>query len=415
MNHEDLHEKLERMGREPVPEPRKEFVDSLLPRLQMVDDLTSVAPTPAQLRQPWARLRLIAVGGVAAVLLGAVGFLSLVNTGNSDVREVALTSSSGGVTINGVALGEDGETEIATGDEVVCDFDAEMTIDGGAVLLCPEGVHTARVTMDGDTPVVELEDPEEDEVAAGDVVSTTTEAPATTSTTATPQSTGQGDSPTTESTSIPGIDAMGPLSGSDVRSNQLSLSWEPWDGVGLDHYAVLRTMTEPGVEPDGETCTDTVDAPRYGNQEPAPGTEIWLELDGHNLSEPIDLVEFTHCVAYRVVALDANGNLLAETGVMVYALEWSSGEEGLPPATAPPKPTTTVPPQTTPTTAPETTTSTTTPSTTTTVADGGQGVVDTPTSTTAVVEVSDGGTGLNGDSKAAGERFGSRRDHRSND
>ncbi|MDY7101094.1 MAG: hypothetical protein S0880_07895 [Actinomycetota bacterium] len=413
MNHEDLHETLERMGREPVPEPRKEFVDSLLPRLQMVDDLTSVAPTPAQLRQPWARMRLIAVGGVAAVLLGAVGFLSLVGTGgNGDLLEVEMTSSSGGgVTINGEPIGEDGQGAIADGDEVVCEGDRTLQIEGGRDVPCPDGVNTARVTMDGDLPTVVIT-PTDDEVAASDEATTTTEsAPSTSVTTATPQSTGQVDSTTTESTQLPGIDSMGPLDGTDVESNQLSLSWDAWEGDGLDRYAVLRTVTAPGVEPEGDaTCTETIEMPRYGNRQPAPGTAVWLDpVEGTSLSEAIDLEEFTNCVAYRVVALDANDNLLAETDVRVYALQWAGGEnegddETVGPATSvPAKQTTTTVESTTSTTVASTSTSTTAPTTSTTVG-GGSGATNPPTSTTSVVD-GGGGAGLNGEPKV-GEASG---------
>ena len=63
MSGHDLHEQLERLGRRPVPPPRPEFVESLLERIQLTDDLSEPAPVIYLRRQSWARAR-VAVAGV---------------------------------------------------------------------------------------------------------------------------------------------------------------------------------------------------------------------------------------------------------------------------------------------------------------------------------------------------------------
>ena len=81
MNLDELDNELVRMGRQPVPAPRPEFVRSLLDRIELDEDLPTPVPIQMARRDPWARFRMVAVGAVAAALLSAVGLVSVLRDG----------------------------------------------------------------------------------------------------------------------------------------------------------------------------------------------------------------------------------------------------------------------------------------------------------------------------------------------
>ena len=140
-----------------MPEPRPEFTDSLLTRLQAVEQLRVVSAPPAPVAIRGAqRLRMFAAGAVAVGLLGVVGYVASAGT---DEVPITMTASFGSVEIirdDDTVIVEPGEeASLRPGDTVVLGGDSEATIDGEVITGGRNGVsvvldHDGGVSLPGD-------------------------------------------------------------------------------------------------------------------------------------------------------------------------------------------------------------------------------------------------------------------------
>ena len=153
--HDDLRAQLEKIGRLPVPEPRPEFTDSLLTRLHAIDQL-SVAPVPPAapaLHQPWLRMRMIAAGAVAAGILSAVGYITMLRPTEVSVKLTAAFGSAEIVRDAERIPAEEG-VELQPGDEIWVGSGSEVHIGDERFAGGSRGV-TVVVDKDGDLSTTE--------------------------------------------------------------------------------------------------------------------------------------------------------------------------------------------------------------------------------------------------------------------
>lgn len=286
MNDHDLHDQLERLGRRPVPPPRPEFVESLLARIQLTDDLREPAPVIYMRRQRWARARVAVAGAAAAVLLGAVGVLAMAR-GGSDSEG---TGISVGLASNETGLGfnaEVSEGHLENPDSV--EF-GELT--GTYTATCREG---GRVTygdgafidcQTGDKLILELEDGRIVEAWPGDDVAdeptVVTQDSSETSTTA------------QRSFPLEGVSAGGGV----------ELSWAAPPNTEVASYAIERAeVADPQAPP------PSILAPTGAPRQEVPASKTAAHESFADLQPSVGLR-----VAYRVFALDRDGKVVAMSG-----------------------------------------------------------------------------------------------------
>lgn len=281
MSYEELRDRLEQAGRRPVPAPRKEFVDSLLARIELGDEIDLPRPVPLAARRATRRLRLTAVVGMAAAMLAVVGVLATLRSPGQD------TIDQGGVRAE---LAGDSQSLPAG----VSDDGAFIPQDGSN--LPDDGVYRAICTRGGRIPAAErayfctTNQRILVEVADGKIVSVQ------------PQ-----DGDAAESTPER-FELTYSQDGDSVTVN-----WEATAQDDATNYVVLRSAAT-GAQP------EPVD-PAY------PGDTVTeLSLDETSFNEVFEdvLPTGTPAVAYRVAVVDGGGTVLAMSGKVTVTLSWTS-------------------------------------------------------------------------------------------
>lgn len=387
MDTNELHEELLRIGRQPVPPPRQEFVDELLARIKLGDDLPAPAPIQLVPRQPWIRFRMVAAGAVAAALLAAVGLFSLarensgsptpLNLKSADLtlaQPVSETSKNLKITEDGKVTGDppptgdikatcQAEARIKVGDKVfACQANdvVRLTIaDGQVKEAFNETTQTGPVAAPAAKSQPQLAAP----AATGSTTTSSTAAPPPSSVSGTasevPKSTStvpQGSTlpPTPQSIPGPGI-TVAPTTFDLVKvANDaiVTVSWPPYSGTEPFRYVVLQTLSATNNQPDTPMLSTQADKSNAVATVPAGTTSYSVTLDGKTGNIPVN----THFVSFRVAVLDNSDTLLALSNTLTLELKW-----------APIKPA-----EATTTTTTTSTSTTTTTTTTTTTASGPQ-------------------------------------------
>ncbi|MEA3215091.1 MAG: hypothetical protein QOJ19_1247 [Acidimicrobiia bacterium] len=384
MDTNELHEELLRMGRRPVPAPRQEFVEDLLARIKVAEDLPMPAPIQLVPRQPWARFRMVAAGAVAAALLAAVGLFSLAKEHSGNSTQLNLQPLSGqqvSDTTKSLEVSSDGKvtgSETAGEVDATCKADARIKLQD-RVFECKAGQKVRLTIADGRViDAVNLDTGQGPQAlpAAKDTAAPTTQPP-TTTTTSQPNTTVPADTPAGQATASAVIVPSSTTTTTEPTPTQLAggspaatttfelnktisdalvtISWPRYADQGFSKYVVLQTISNTTQLPDTPTWpTNQVAAfPK------ADTTNYAVTLDGKS-SIPVN----TRMVSYRVAVVDAKDQLLALSSPLTLELQWTLKPSGdLSPST-----TTTTSTSTTTTAAPTspTTTPTTAPTTTTT-------------------------------------------------
>ncbi|MPY93696.1 MAG: hypothetical protein GEV08_11735 [Acidimicrobiia bacterium] len=287
MSEHDLHDQLERLGRRPVPPPRPEFVENLLARIQLTDDLSEPAPVIYLRRQSWARVRMAVAGVAAAVLLGAVGMLALARGGSEPGTSLPVEMASGNTSF--AATVEDGRL-VAPEDSPY-----EALQNGTHNATCRQG---GRLYLaDGGYVDCDTDDTLELEIVDGRIMRATKVGPMIVEQPSTETSTAvtQGEELELESS---------------AQSGGVRLEWTPATGASVEKYIVVSALGE-GAPP------APIDAPTGGPRDRAvSSTSLLVSLD--------ELTPSTDKVAYRVFAVAADGSVLAESGTLTLTLAWEA-------------------------------------------------------------------------------------------
>lgn len=390
MDTNELHEELLRMGRRPVPAPRQEFVEDLLARIKLAEDLPLPAPMQLVPRQPWARFRMVAAGAVAAALLAAVGLFSLAKEHSNTPTQLNLTQP---MTLDGQPVSETSKALEVSSDgkvtgpqpagpiEATCKEAASIKLQDN-VFECKAG-EQVQLTVENGRVVEALNKVTQQHVVAGPAPAQTALAPTSTqpttpTTTSQPNTTVPADTPvgqakasvvTTPSstttttqpmpTQITGGSPAAPTTfdlSKIVSDSLVTISWPQYASTGFSKYVVLQTISNTTQLPDTPTWpTNQVAAfPK------ADTTNYAVTLDGKS-SIPVN----TQLVSFRVAVVDANDQLLALSSPLTLQLQWTLKPSG---DSSPGTTTTTTTTSTTTTAAPTsaTTAPTTVPPTTTT-------------------------------------------------
>lgn len=284
MNDHDLHDQLERLGRRPVPPPRPEFVESLLARIQLTDDLREPAPVIYMRRQRWARARVAVAGAAAAVLLGAVGMLALARGGSGSGEGLPVELASVGQTPALNAEVEDGHLVPPE------NADFESVPDATYTATCKQG---GRVKFgDGDSLECQTDDTLELVIEGGAIKKATRVGRAVVEET-------PAEAPTTAPTTFH-------LESTSTIEGSVDLSWDPVPGAA--GYVVERAFGA-GAQALAIAETDAT-APEVA----AGTTQVTESFAGLDPS--------VSKVAYRVFALDEDGEELAASRTVILTLEW---------------------------------------------------------------------------------------------
>jgi hypothetical protein len=348
MNTNELHEELLRMGRQPVPPPRQEFVEELLARINLGEDLPVPAPIQLVPRQPWIRFRMVAAGAVAAALLAAVGLFSLAreNSGtttgpqnlkplNVSGQQVSATSKNLQVTTDGKVTGDsppDGrinatcqaEARIKVGDRIF-----ECQVDQSVTLTIQDG----RVVdaFNETTKLGPQAQPAAKQTAAPVTAAPTTTSSATT-TSAPPAESGSGKvivvtNPTTPTTRPdpvlnPTVASAPPSASFDLKNvtndANVTVSWPAYAGVGTFQYVVLQTISPNGPAPDTPTWSPTDPANVVATIPGVAATNYSVTLDGKG-----SIHVNTRFVSFRVAVVDNNNTILSLSNTLTLELKWA--------------------------------------------------------------------------------------------
>ncbi len=286
MNDHDLHDQLERLGRRPVPPPRPEFVETLLARIQLTDDLSVPSNVVPMRRQNWAKARFAVVGVAAAVLLGAVGMVALAQDSPEAGTSIGVTMAGNTTFDREAEVDGSGQLKAADGVTTFPDGDYTATCKEGGVIAYEGGTIACRT----DEPVVVT-------IKDGRVFKAHN----------VPQlGVGEQQSPTTE-VSISGLD----LTWNPVAAGT-ELSWSATSSSTADtvaRYHVLRSPDATGV---------------IGTLDPNT-TAVYKELpaDADSFKDDFSTVAAnTPKVTYRVVGFDSDGTLVADSGILTLNLGW---------------------------------------------------------------------------------------------
>jgi hypothetical protein len=348
VNLDELHDELVRMGRRPVPAPRPEFVKSLLERIQLSEDLPTPEPIQLARRQPWARLRMVAVGAIAAAALSAVGVFSLLrDSGNrtstvisaSPVKSSESAPRAISVSPDGEVNADDGtyDATCPAGDpkiptvsgEVPCHEGDTLTLyirdhriealdvsGAGGNEAAQPGVTTTSSSEGAATtaaPVTTVAPPPSTTVPpGGNAVASVVTTPGTVGTTPTtnrpdPVATPAPSTPTT--TVSPSFELPYTLNDDGV-----TLQWPVYPGGDFGRYIVLRTSS----------LTNLVETPAYT---PDDHGDVVAEITARDQTTFTQVFENslpvnTLVVLYRVAVLDKNGKLVALSTTTSMQLEW---------------------------------------------------------------------------------------------
>ncbi|MFN0090799.1 MAG: hypothetical protein ACKVWR_11110 [Acidimicrobiales bacterium] len=141
---DDLRNQLERLGRMPAPAPRPEFVEKLLPRLTLLDEV-SVAPEPVDLLRRRNRTRVATFAAAAAMVVAAVGFYATTVGDGNDVPVTTLSLSTdarlrveppeGG----GTDIDQPRQVEAPIGSTVTCITPGQLFDQSGNAVSCVAG------------------------------------------------------------------------------------------------------------------------------------------------------------------------------------------------------------------------------------------------------------------------------------
>lgn len=387
MNTDELREELQRLGRQPVPAPRRDFVEGLLTRIQLAEDLAVPAPIQLVPRQPWAKFRMVAAGAVAAALLAAVGLFSLFQAGSpSRGGELAHATSVGAATQPGtlkvtadgrVTLADNPDASVKDGTySAECKQDARIQTRDSGSITCSKGEQINLTVESGQILVAQTSGTtgSSTELAVPTTVPTTS-TPATSAAPGTgPTSTSPTSAPanppataavtpasttsTTAGTRPPASGDLTPMGPGGVQSNggtlsssfalqqaqdtgdgSVTITWPPYAANADARYLVLRTISKDAkVDPQ---------TPWYGETDPSSPVVATLEhgstsytaaFDGSDV--PVD----TPKVSYRVVVVDAQGKPLAVSSTLTLELRWQQlkpADDGATTTTATPPPTST--------------------------------------------------------------------------
>jgi hypothetical protein len=261
MNLDDLRDQLSEAGRRPVPEPRAEFVETLLARMQLQGEVGHAAVIPLAERSLARRLQLPAAAAVAAALLVAFGAVATLRQPQVSTATLSAISS---------------ETK---------SLDGTVNKDGTLATETPDGRYEAHCVRGGRVPTTgaayECKTGEKVvlDVVGGAVVSITGAGPPAT--------------------------APGDLADSFALTRQtsgrtLTLSWPETAASGAAGYVVLRTSSN-----DAEVRPPLPQLPADKVADIALGTPSYVEtFDGNLLPE-------TQIATYRVAVVDGRGNVLA--------------------------------------------------------------------------------------------------------
>ena len=285
MSDRDLHDQLERLGRRPVPPPRPEFVESLLARIQLTDDLREPAPVIYLRRKTWAGARVVFAGAAAAVLLGAVGMLALARGGSDPSTKVNVQAASGTADTVSAEV-EDGKLVVSSSEELE-DGEHTATCTQGGVLKYEGG------SLDCDTGDMFIL------VTAGGKILSATPIPSAVETPAE-------ETPTTVTT--PDLELTSTEQGAGV-----SLIWSAATATGPTSYVVVRKVGGPE-----DAQPPAIAAPTDGEvrQEISQAGPVTVEESFEDLDPTNDKV------AYRVFALDSDGNVVAQSRTLILTLQW---------------------------------------------------------------------------------------------
>jgi hypothetical protein len=288
VNDHDLHEQLERLGRRPVPPPRPEFVESLLARIQLTDDLCEPAPVVYLRRQNWARARVAFAGAAAAVLLGAVGMLALARGGPDGGQTV---------TVRPAAAEEGPEFQASIEDGELVDGPAEDVKDGDYWATCTQGGELkygddqSLVCATGETVRVTVKDNRIVDVTRGGPTVRGSEP--------------SDEGPTTVTQQSLGLDAT------ELPGGGVELSWSAATGEDVARYVVVRRV------PEASEAKPVIDDPGHGEVVPLDSADALTTV------ETFEGLEGSPRVAYSVFALDDAGEVLSRSKTMIVSLDWA--------------------------------------------------------------------------------------------
>jgi hypothetical protein len=388
VNTDELREELQRLGRQPVPAPRPDFVEGLLTRIQLTEDLQVPAPIQLVPRQPWAKFRMVAAGAVAAALLAAVGLFSLFQ-GGSPSRGGVLSNSElhsqavGEVTQTGtLKVSPDGDVSLAEHPDepapagtydAQCTADARIKSRDTGTITCKAGDKVNLTVENGQiisarsvgsspsssevaVPSTEASGSNSASTSAAPGPSATSTSTSPTSAPATPPATAAAvPAPTTSTTPTTNAQPAGttgatmPMASTflltqapDSGDGTLTFTWPAYAPSADARYLVLRTTSNDA----------TVDPAIPGYAKDGPSSPVVATL-GHDVTsytatfDGSDVPVDTPKVSYRVVVVDQQGKALATSSTLTLELRW----EKLKPAGEPATTTSTAKPDPTPTTA----------------------------------------------------------------
>lgn len=279
MSDHDLHDQLERLGRQPVPPPRPEFVESLLARIQLTDDLREPAPVIYLRRQSWAKARLAVAGAAAAVLLGAVGMVALARGGEDSGQQVSVSLASGQASEQEIDDGRGDYPDVDNGDrEATCTEGGKLEYVGGEI-TCATGEKILLTFKDGHIV---------DATSLPEVIGEE----------------GPGEQGTT--TVVPEL----PLESTKRGEGGVDLSWVAPDLDGVASFVVERAVAAEGQDP------PPIDTPS------AAPSQVLGSTASTTTDSLVDLVPTDAKVAYRVFALSADGTVLAQSKTVIWGLRW---------------------------------------------------------------------------------------------
>lgn len=279
MNEHDVHDELERLGRRPVPAPRAEFVETLLARIQLTDDVVATGTVTSLDSRRRRRARAVLAGAAAAAVLAVVGLVALSSGGGNQSPDVEVALQNGASVSAEVSKG--GGIEVSAGSladgtyDATCVAGGQVQFEGGSI-TCETGDELRLEVVEGtvrDARVVRPEVPP----------------------------------PSPQPPLLLGLEP-------EPFGDEIQLTWQAYEGGDFASYQVLRTLH------DGEGEVGAIAYP------PGAGVEVVAEIAdarATTLRQPLsDLPVNTPKVAYRVVALNGAGEVVANTLTVDFELDW---------------------------------------------------------------------------------------------